>query len=179
MGPYKRAISAERREKLIVGAAAAVTGIYRYFKPTRSVEKQPLKTATTFRRTAPKCGVIPCPCGSGKEIQAVLWKNHAPLTASSYRHTAICMRIILSKVRSIFSILPRMQIHRSIIERFYARTYPSRRKWRSICGAREWRRQMKSYSTLAWSFSKFIEMSIRGAKVYCENGTASRALAAP
>jgi hypothetical protein len=29
----------------------------------------------------------------------------------------------------------------------------------------EWGRQMRSYSTLAWSFSKFIEMSIRGARV--------------
>ena len=32
MRPYKRAISAEEREKLIVGAAAGVTGIYRYFE---------------------------------------------------------------------------------------------------------------------------------------------------
>ena len=42
MRPYKRAISAEEREKLIVGAAAGVTGIYRYFEARRLVERQPL-----------------------------------------------------------------------------------------------------------------------------------------
>ena len=42
MRPYKEAISAEQREKLIVGAAAGVTGIYRYFEAQRLVEKEPL-----------------------------------------------------------------------------------------------------------------------------------------
>ena len=41
MRPYKEAISTEQREKLIVGATAGVTGIYRYFQAQRLVEKQP------------------------------------------------------------------------------------------------------------------------------------------
>ncbi len=70
MRPYKGAISAEQREKLIVGAAAAVTGIYRYFEATRFVERQPFDNVTTFRRTAPKIGRNdPCPCGSGKKFK--------------------------------------------------------------------------------------------------------------
>jgi uncharacterized protein len=68
MRPYKEAISAEQREKLIVGAAAGVTGIYGYFEAQRLVEKEPLDHATTFRRTIPKIGRNdPCPCGSGKK----------------------------------------------------------------------------------------------------------------
>ena len=70
MRPYKRAISAEEREKLIVGAAAGVTGIYRYFEARRLVERQPLDNVTTFCRTAPKIGRNdPCPCGSGKKFK--------------------------------------------------------------------------------------------------------------
>ena len=70
MRPYKREISAEEREKLIVGAAAGGTGIYRYFEARRLVERQPLDNVTTFRRTAPKIGRNdPCPCGSGKKFK--------------------------------------------------------------------------------------------------------------
>ena len=70
MRPYKEAISAEQREKLIVGAAAGVTGIYGYFEAKRLVEKEPLDHATTFRRTIPKIGRNdPCPCGSGKKFK--------------------------------------------------------------------------------------------------------------
>jgi uncharacterized protein len=70
MRPYKEAISAEKRENLIVGAAAGVTGIYHYFEAQRLVEKQPSDYATTFRRTVPKIGRNdPCPCGSGKKFK--------------------------------------------------------------------------------------------------------------
>jgi uncharacterized protein len=70
MRPYKEAISAERREKLIVGAAAAVTGIYRYFEAQRLVESEPFDNVTTFRRTVPKIGRNdPCRCGSGKKFK--------------------------------------------------------------------------------------------------------------
>jgi uncharacterized protein len=70
MRPYKEAISAEQRERLIVGAAAGVTGIYRYFEAQRLVEKQQLDDATTLRRTVPKIGRNdPCPCGSGKKFK--------------------------------------------------------------------------------------------------------------
>ncbi len=70
MRPYKEAISPEEREKLIVGAAAAVTGIYRYFEAQRLLERQLFDSATTFRRTVPEIGRNdPCPCGSGKKFK--------------------------------------------------------------------------------------------------------------
>ena len=43
---YKEAISAEKRKKIIVGAAAGVTGIYRYFEAQRLVEEQQLDDAS-------------------------------------------------------------------------------------------------------------------------------------
>ena len=70
MRSYKEAVSAEKRERLIVGAAAGVTGIHRYFQARRLVERQPSDNATTFRRTVPKIGRNdPCPCGSGKKFK--------------------------------------------------------------------------------------------------------------
>ena len=70
MRPYKEPISAKAREKLIVGAAAGVTGIHHYFEAQRSVEKKLHGNATTFRRTLPKVGRNdPCPCGSGKKFK--------------------------------------------------------------------------------------------------------------
>jgi uncharacterized protein len=70
MRPYKEAIGCDQREKLIVGAAAGVMGIYRYFKLQRSLEKEILDSATTFRRNVPKIGRNdPCPCGSGKKFK--------------------------------------------------------------------------------------------------------------
>jgi uncharacterized protein len=70
MRPYKEAISVEERENLIVGVAAGVTGIYRYFKAQRLVEREPPDNVTTFRRTAPKIGRNdPCPCGSRKKFK--------------------------------------------------------------------------------------------------------------
>ena len=70
MRPYKEAISGEKRERLIVGAAAGVTGIYRYFEARRFVEGEPFDNVTTFHRTVPKIGRNdPCPCGSGKKFK--------------------------------------------------------------------------------------------------------------
>jgi uncharacterized protein len=70
MRPYKEPISADAREKLIVGAAAGVTGIYRHFKTQRSLEKELYGNATTFRRSMAKVGRNdPCPCGSGKKFK--------------------------------------------------------------------------------------------------------------
>ena len=67
---YKEPVSAERREKLIVGAAAGVTGIYRYFEAQRLVEKELYGNESTFRRVTPKIGRNdPCPCGSGKKFK--------------------------------------------------------------------------------------------------------------
>jgi uncharacterized protein len=70
MRPYKEPVSAERREKLIVGAAAGVTGIYRYFEAQRLVEGHLSGNTTTFHRVTPKIGRNdPCPCGSGKKFK--------------------------------------------------------------------------------------------------------------
>jgi len=70
MRPYSEPIGTEMREKLIVGAAAAVTGIYRHFKAQRLVEMQSPLTDTTVRRIAPKIGRNdPCPCGSGRKFK--------------------------------------------------------------------------------------------------------------
>ena len=70
MRSYSEPVSAELREKLIVGAAAAVTGIYRYFEAQRLVEEPSPGNATTFRRTMPKIGRNdPCPCGSGRNFK--------------------------------------------------------------------------------------------------------------
>jgi uncharacterized protein len=68
--PYKEAISAQQRERLIVGAAAGVIGIYRYFKAQRALENESFDSVTTFRRNMPKIGRNdPCPCGSGKKFK--------------------------------------------------------------------------------------------------------------
>jgi uncharacterized protein len=70
MRPYSGPISADQRDKLIVGAAAGVTRIYRYFQAKRLVQERMLGSAPTFRRTVPKTGRNdPCPCGSGKKFK--------------------------------------------------------------------------------------------------------------
>ena len=67
---YDRLISPESREKLIVGAAAAVMGIYRHFEERRMVQSQTIENATTFRRSMPKVGRNDlCPCGSGRKFK--------------------------------------------------------------------------------------------------------------
>jgi uncharacterized protein len=70
MRPYKEPISSEMRERLIVGMAAGVTAIYRYFSGERKMEARTLASTRTFRRDAPKVGRNePCPCGSGKKFK--------------------------------------------------------------------------------------------------------------
>jgi uncharacterized protein len=70
MRPYKEQLSAERREKLIVGAAAGVTGIYHYFEAQRLVESHLFGSTGTVRRAMPKIGRNdPCPCGSGNKFK--------------------------------------------------------------------------------------------------------------
>jgi uncharacterized protein len=68
--PYKKPVDAEQRERLIVGAAAGVTGLYQYFQAQRMVENQLFGNTATVRRVAPKIGRNdPCPCGSGKKFK--------------------------------------------------------------------------------------------------------------
>ena len=70
MRPYKEPISAEMREKLIVGAATGVAAIYDYFEAERVLAARRSGASTTFRRSAPKVGRNePCPCGSGKKFK--------------------------------------------------------------------------------------------------------------
>jgi uncharacterized protein len=71
MRPYKGPISAERREKLLVGVAAGVMNMYKYFRTNqRSAEPFSPFEIGTFRRFTPKTGRNePCPCGSGKKYK--------------------------------------------------------------------------------------------------------------
>jgi uncharacterized protein len=67
MRPYKDEISAERREKLILGVAAGLTAIYRYFAPMRRITAAIEAEKTTYRQPERKIGRSdPCPCASGK-----------------------------------------------------------------------------------------------------------------
>jgi len=73
--PYKEPPSAELRDRLIVGAAAGVMRIYRYFEAQRLIAK-PLFGYTTYRRVEPKVGRNePCPCGSGKKFKQCCGKT--------------------------------------------------------------------------------------------------------
>ena len=68
MRSYDKPVSPELREKLIIGAAAAVMRIYRYFQERRSTATYATGNSTTYHRVTPKVGRNePCPCGSGKK----------------------------------------------------------------------------------------------------------------
>jgi uncharacterized protein len=70
MRPYKEPISAERREKLIVGLAAGVMQIHRYFRSSDMEQKSSFDLGGNYRRTSAKAGRNdPCPCGSGKKFK--------------------------------------------------------------------------------------------------------------
>ena len=71
MRPYKEPISPERRENLLVGVAAGVMNIYKYFRTRqKSAEAAFSPDEATYRRFAPKPGRNdPCPCGSGKKYK--------------------------------------------------------------------------------------------------------------
>jgi uncharacterized protein len=66
MRPYKEPVTVELREKLIVGMAAGVMRIYRYFEALRmATDMNP-----TYRRIGPKVGRNElCRCGSGKKFK--------------------------------------------------------------------------------------------------------------
>jgi uncharacterized protein len=74
MRPYKEPMSPERREQLIVGMAAAVPAIYRYFAPRRCLAAKPTRKMHAPHRSRRKVGRKvgrnePCPCGSGKTFK--------------------------------------------------------------------------------------------------------------
>ena len=70
MRPYKEPMSAERRENLIVGAAASVPAIYRYFAARRRLSSRAERDVGRYQRAGSKVGRNdPCPCGSGKKFK--------------------------------------------------------------------------------------------------------------
>jgi uncharacterized protein len=71
MRPYKEPITAERREQLIIGTAAGVMNIYKYFRRHPLLSNgHPDPDDSTYRRLVPKTGRNdPCPCGSGKKFK--------------------------------------------------------------------------------------------------------------
>jgi len=69
MRPYKESIGAERREQLIVGAAAGVTRIYRYFVARRTPVTVREELGTRIRSSRKVGRNEPCPCRSGKKFK--------------------------------------------------------------------------------------------------------------
>jgi uncharacterized protein len=70
MRPYKEPIEAEQREKLLIGAAAGVMNIYKYFQEKRFTGASLAPGRGPYRRIAPKVGRNdPCPCGSGRKFK--------------------------------------------------------------------------------------------------------------
>jgi uncharacterized protein len=71
MRPYKDTIDVERRENLILGIAAGVIAIYRYFAPQRRrVAAMHTTKRTAYHRVERKIGRNdPCHCGSGKKYK--------------------------------------------------------------------------------------------------------------
>ncbi|MGE3703576.1 MAG: UPF0149 family protein [Hyphomicrobiaceae bacterium] len=69
MRPYKEPIDAERREQLVIGAAAGVVGIYRYFAARRTPGRLGGANSTPPRPGGKVGRNDPCPCGSGKKFK--------------------------------------------------------------------------------------------------------------
>jgi uncharacterized protein len=69
MRPYQEPMSAERREDLIVRAAAGITAIYRYFEPHRRMLADRGSEHSAHRRTKKIGRNDPCSCGSGKKYK--------------------------------------------------------------------------------------------------------------
>ena len=70
MRSYEKPVSPELREKLIIGVAAGVMRIYRYFREQRFTAAHAIGDTSAYRRTTTKVGRNePCPCGSGKKFK--------------------------------------------------------------------------------------------------------------
>jgi SEC-C motif len=77
MRPYNKPVSSEQREKLLIGIAAGVMRIYKYFRRPSPQEMPLVSESSTYRRTLPKVGRNePCPCGSGKNSNIVAVRLH-------------------------------------------------------------------------------------------------------
>jgi len=67
MRPYNEPLNSDRREKLVIGAAAGVMRMHRYFLKRRAAYTPP---SGTFARSSAKTGRNdPCLCGSGKKFK--------------------------------------------------------------------------------------------------------------
>jgi len=67
MRPYNEPLNSDRREKLLIGAAAGVMRMHRYFLKRRAAYTPP---SGTFSRSSAKTGRNdPCLCGSGKKFK--------------------------------------------------------------------------------------------------------------
>jgi uncharacterized protein len=72
MRPYQEPMSAERREDLIVRAAAGITAIYRYFEPHRRMLADRGEQATSSLRRTKRTGRNdPCSLRVRQEVQAL------------------------------------------------------------------------------------------------------------
>jgi uncharacterized protein len=70
MRSYQEPVSGALREKLIVGIAAGVMRIFRYFREPRFMATHIASDSLPHRRVASKVGRNePCPCGSGKKFK--------------------------------------------------------------------------------------------------------------
>ena len=70
MRPYDEPISDETREELVVGAAAAVMRMHRFFLKQRNLYTSP---AGTFTHQGGKVGRNePCPCGSERSSSSAV-----------------------------------------------------------------------------------------------------------
>lgn len=67
MRPFDEPVTDDQREELVIGAAAGVMRMHRYFLKQRNLYAPP---SETFIRTGNKTGRNdPCPCGSGRKFK--------------------------------------------------------------------------------------------------------------
>jgi uncharacterized protein YecA (UPF0149 family) len=69
MRPYDKPVTPELREKLLIGAAAGVMKIYRYFREQRLRTAPALRTGSGDRSPTKVGRNDPCPCGSGRKYK--------------------------------------------------------------------------------------------------------------
>ncbi|RXV59025.1 YecA family protein [Roseovarius sp. A46] len=67
MRPFDEPVTEDQRQELVIGAAAGVMRMHRYFLKRRDIYTPPSRT---FTRSGDKTGRNdPCPCGSGKKFK--------------------------------------------------------------------------------------------------------------
>ena len=90
MRPYKEPIAAERREQLIVAAAAGVTGIYRYFAARRiSVRSKTKRLERAFARARRSDAMSRVRAGQGKKLEEVLRRSDVALRPQQHQFVGV------------------------------------------------------------------------------------------